>query len=107
MKINITTKNFELTPAIQEHIEKKMNALDKFIKKWVSVGSAEINFDAGRITKHHHKGNIYYAEANLKVPGKMIRAQKNSDDLHSAIDAVHDILAEELRTYKDKLQVKN
>lgn len=107
MKINITVKNFELTPSIKEYIEKKMSVLDKLITKWVETGSAEINFDAGRTTKHHHKGMIYYAEANLQVPGKMIRAKRTSDDLHAAIDATRDILAEELKEYKGKLKAKN
>jgi len=104
MNINITVKNLELSPAIKEYIEKKMNSLDKFMKKWETEGSVELNFDAGRMTKHHHKGNVYYAEANLKVPGNMIRARKTNEDLHAAIDEVKEVLAEEIKQYKEKIK---
>jgi len=102
MKINISAKNLELSPAIREYIEKKMGSLNKFMKKWEVEGSVELNFDTGRTTKHHHKGNIYYAEANLKIPGKMIRAHKTNEDLHAAIDAVKEVLSAEIKQYKEK-----
>jgi ribosomal subunit interface protein len=102
MKTNITTKNFELTPSIKEYIEEKMDYLDKFTGDWASLGGVELDFEAGRTTNHHNKGDVYYAEANLKVPGKMIRAQKNGDDLHAAIDAVKEVLAEEIKEYKER-----
>jgi len=104
MKINITVKNLELSPAIKERIEKKMGSLDKFMKKWEEEGSVELNFDAGRTTKHHHKGNVYYAEANLKIPGNMIRVRKTNEDLHAAIDEVKEVLAEEIKQYKEKIK---
>ena len=102
MKINITVKNLEISPSIKEYIENKMSSLDKFMKKWEAKGSVELNFDAGRTTKHHNKGNVYYAEANLKVPGNMIRVRKTNEDLHVAIDAVKEVLAEEIKKYKEK-----
>jgi putative sigma-54 modulation protein len=102
MKINITTKNFELTPSIREYIETKMNYLDHFIEDWISAGSVELDFDAGRDTNHHNKGQVYYAEANLKVPGTMIRVKKSAENLRAAVDVVKDVLAEEVKKYKEK-----
>jgi len=102
MKINITVKNLELSPALKEYIEKKISSLDKLMKKWEAKGSVELNFDAGRTTNHHNKGNVYYAEANLKIPGKMIRVHKINEDLHAAIDVVKEVLAEEIKKYKEK-----
>ena len=102
MKINITTKNFELTPAIREYIETKMDYLDRFVEGWATEGGVELDFDAGRDTNHHNKGQVYYAEANLKVPGTMLRVKKSAEDLHVAIDAVKDVLAEQIKEYKDK-----
>ncbi|MFA5053430.1 MAG: ribosome-associated translation inhibitor RaiA [Parcubacteria group bacterium] len=102
MKINIITKNFELTPAIREYIEGKMDYLDRFVEKWAMTGGVELDFDAGRTTNHHNKGQVYYAEANLKIPGKLIRVRKENEDLHAAIDAVKEILAQEIKEYKEK-----
>lgn len=102
MNIHILTKNFELTPSIKEYIENKMNSLTKFMKEWIAVDSVEISFEVGRSTRHHNKGNVYYAEANMKIPGGMIRAEKSADDLRLAIDAVKEILSREIKEYKEK-----
>jgi putative sigma-54 modulation protein len=105
MKVNIKTKNFELTEAIREYVQIKMDYLDKFVSDWASEGGVEVEFEAAKETNHHNKGDIYYAEANLIVPGKTIRAERNADDLHVAIDAVKDILAEQVKEYKEQTRV--
>lgn len=104
MKLNIKTKNFELTEAIREYVQIKMDYLDKFVSEWASEGGVEVEFEAAKETNHHNKGDIYYAEANLIVPGKTIRAERNADDLHAAIDAVKDILAEQVKEYKEQIR---
>jgi putative sigma-54 modulation protein len=102
MKVNIKTKNFELTEAIREYIQTKMDYLDKFVSDWEKDGGVEVDFEAAKDTNHHNKGNIYYAEANLIVPGKTIRVEKNADDLHAAIDEVKEVLANEIKEYKEQ-----
>ncbi len=79
-----------------------MNYLDKFVGEWASTGGVELDFDAGRDTNHHNKGPVYYAEANLKVPGKMIRVRKKEEDLHAAVDSVKEVMAEAIKEYKEK-----
>lgn len=102
MNIHILTKNFELTSSIKEYIENKMNSLTKFMKEWIEADSVEISFEVGRSTRHHNKGDVYYAEANIKIPGGMIRAQKSAEDLHLAIDAVKEILSRKIKKHKEK-----
>ncbi|MCK9187268.1 MAG: ribosome-associated translation inhibitor RaiA [Candidatus Colwellbacteria bacterium] len=102
MKINISTKNFDITPSIKSYIEEKMNYLDRFTEEWLAEGGVEMDFDAGKTTNHHNKGNIYYAEANLKVPGNFIRVRKVAEDLHTAIDEVKEVMAQEVKEYKEK-----
>ncbi|MBZ1348809.1 MAG: ribosome-associated translation inhibitor RaiA [Candidatus Liptonbacteria bacterium] len=102
MKINIKITNFDLTPAIKQYIEKKLNYLDKFLSRYTTKGEAEVDFEVGRTTRHHKKGEVFYAKANLKTPDGFFRANKTNDDLFTAIDEVKSCLLELIKKHKTK-----
>ncbi len=102
MKINIKATNFDLTPAIRQYVEKKLNYLDKFLSRYIVKGGVEVNFEAGRTTRHHKKGEVFYAEANLKIPDGFFRASKTNNDLFVAIDEVKNCLLELIKKHKTK-----
>ena len=71
MKISIKATNLNLTPAIKKAIEEKIATLDKFIPHAGADDSVEAFVEVALETRHHRKGKIYYAEANIKVPEKL------------------------------------
>ena len=86
MNIKIRSVNFEITPAINDYIKKKISSLDKFVDDPVST-LCEV--EIGRTTKHHKSGDIFRAEVNLSIPGiKQIYAVAQEVDLYTAIDIV-------------------
>jgi len=87
----------ELTEAIKDYVEKKILMLEKYNDKIISA-----DVDVGLNSKHHVKGDVYYAEVNLSVPGRLIRVVKEEADLYKAIDKVKDHLKVELQTIKEK-----
>lgn len=99
MKINLKTKNFSLTPSIKFYLEEKLNSLDKFLPSDESI-SADI--ELSKTTKHHQKGDIFRAEINLNVPGRLIRADAEQWDLRAAIDEMKDGLQREIKNSKEK-----
>ena len=99
MKINLKTKNFGLTPSIKNYLEQKLNSLDKFLPGDESI-SADV--ELGKITNHHQKGDIFMAEVNLKIPGRLIRAVAEEWDLRIAIDAIRGELQKEIKINKEK-----
>jgi putative sigma-54 modulation protein len=99
MKIKIKTTNIGLTPAIQTYVEEKINSLERFLPRDSSI-SADV--EIGKTTRHHHKGDIFRAEANLTVPGRLIRAVAEEWDLRVAIDMVKDELQREIKSNKEK-----
>ena len=99
MKINLKTKNFGLMPSIKNYLEQKLNSLDKFLPNDESI-SADV--ELGKITNHHQKGDIFRAEVNLKIPGRLVRAVAEEWDLRVAIDAVRDELQKEIKINKEK-----
>lgn len=92
----------EMTDAIRDYAEEKVQSLQKFFD---NIIKAEI--DVGMNSQHHNKGKIYYAEVNLSIPGKVIRVVKESEDLYKAIDKVKDHLKNELENAKEKMRHKD
>lgn len=93
MKIVLKATKIELTDSLKQFVEKKINSLEKFLKifynKKRSVRGKE-NVEAwvevGRETTHHQKGSIYYAECQLRIPRKILRAVTKAENLESAIN---------------------
>ncbi len=100
MQINIKGTGLDLTPAIEEHIERKFGSLDKFLKRFETQGEVRMEVEIARTTRHHRKGDVFYAEVNLHLPKKIIRAEHSDSDIRTAIDAVKDKLKLEIQKYK-------
>ena len=92
--------NVELSSAIQDYLNKKVAAFDKLINK--NDESASLNVVLAKITRHHQKGDIFKAEMNLHISGKVFQASSEEQDIFSAIDFAKDEMVRELRSYKDK-----
>lgn len=102
MNINIKCTGIDITDAIKNYAEEKINSLTKFFD---NITNADI--DVGMQSRHHLKGKVYYAEVNLSVPGKIIRVVKECEDLYKAIDKVKDHLKVELEKTKEKMRRKD
>lgn len=102
MIITIHGTGMELTPAIREYAEEKITSLEKFFDK---ITKAEI--DLGMQSHHHNKGDIFYAEVTLDIPGRVLRVVKEEPDLYKAIDKVKDHLKVELESAKEKMRRKD
>ena len=95
----------ELLPDIKVYIEQKFGSLEKFLKRF-SDKPVELQVEVGKPSKHHHKGDIFYAEVNLILLGKELRATDNNYDLRVAIDRVREELARQIVKYKE-MRIEN
>jgi|SRR3989344_2434525 len=100
MNIKIRTINFEITPAIDQYVNKKISSLEKFLGDGQNV-LCEV--EIGRTTKHHKSGDIFKAEINIMRPGsKQVYALSEEQNLYSAIDIVRDEAEREIVSQKEK-----
>ena len=63
---------------------------------------AELRIEAGKPSHHHKSGEVFMAEANLKIGKEFFRATATHEDLHAAINEIKDELERQLRKYKTK-----
>ncbi len=88
MNIKITSKDFELTPAIEEYINKKVSSLEKFLGVQDNI-LCEV--EVGKVTGHHKSGDIFRTEVNIVEPGNtQVYVVAEEADIYTAIDVVRD-----------------
>ena len=106
MNLDIKATNLELTPAIKAYIEEKVSGLSKFLEKWEKIGDIEARFELAKTTNHHNKGEVFYAELNIDLGEKMLRAEHSADDAYKAIDKVKDVMKSQLVDFKEAKEAK-
>lgn len=98
MKIIISTKNISLDGPLEVFIKDKIGGLKKFI----DGDAVEARVEVGLPSKHHRSGRIYYAEVNLNVGGKLLRATCQHEDLRNAIVDVKNEIQAQIKKFKNK-----
>lgn len=102
MQIDIKGTELDLTPSLKEHIERKLSPLSKFLKRYEEKAEIRMFVEIARTTRHHNKGDVFYAEATLELPKKILRAEATHNDARGAIDLLKDVLKREMEKYKEK-----
>ncbi|MDB5194445.1 MAG: Ribosomal subunit interface protein [Parcubacteria group bacterium] len=100
MKINLKATGIELTEAITNYAEKKVNALEKYINK--PEGSYLARVEVARTTRHHKEGFIFKAEIHITGSGFDVYAASEAEDLYAAIDMAEAETAHELQSEKGR-----
>ncbi len=115
MKIIIKTTNIKLNRTLRRYIQEKIGGLEKFAeifqeKKYYNgffgkgKPRVEVWLEVGRMTHHHYKGLVFRTEAQMRLPGKTIRAESVRENLRLAIVEVKDELQRELKQYQGKAE---
>jgi len=99
MKTKIKATNVELTPYLEELVKEKMADIAKLLRG-EKVLIAEI--EVGLTSKHHQKGDIYRAEIQIEVPGKLLRAVSEKEDFRSSLTDAKDEIEKQIIKHKDK-----
>ncbi|MBI4812401.1 ribosome-associated translation inhibitor RaiA [Candidatus Falkowbacteria bacterium] len=98
MNLRIKATKIKLTPQIKDYVQKKMDMLEKYLGDFPVIHA---DFEVEMTTKHHQKGDIFRAEANMNLAGHFMRVEKTEKDLYKAIDKVKDHLKDMIVEYKN------
>ncbi len=90
----------ELTGAISDYINKRLESVQKFSKDGVVSGYVEV----GKTTNHHNKGEFFKAEFDLMINGVRYFASSEKDNLYVAIDDGREEIIRTLTHDKDRKQ---
>ena len=93
MKFIISGKNFEVTEALKERVNKKLGKLDRFFNPQTE---AHVTMSIQR--------NRHIVEVTIPSNGITLRAEVASDDMYTSIDKVENILEGQIRKNKTRLE---
>lgn len=97
MRLNIHGSKVDVTPAIKEYIEKKMERLNRYFENSDEL-EAKINLRV--------KGLEQLIEVTVPTHRFTIRAEESDKDINAAIDLVTDKLERQIRKNKTRLNNK-
>jgi putative sigma-54 modulation protein len=97
MNINIRGENLEVTGALREYVEKKINRLERYL----DIPSASDAHVTLRVQKDRHN-----VEVTIPLRGAVLRAEEKNPDMYASIDLVVDKLEGQIRKHKTKANRK-
>lgn len=98
MDLKVHTRNIDLTPRLQDHVEKKVSKLDRYLPN-----IQEVRVDLA-VEKPKKGGEQFIAQLTLRnTRGVILRAEeKRQEDLYSSLDTALDKMYRQIRRYKGK-----
>lgn len=110
MRVNLKTENIELSPTVEIMAERKLiGPIKKLLPALDEKLDVILDIELGRATKHHNKGRIWKAEAQLSLPGikKMMRAETRAESLREAVNLTKNAILREIKKYKEKSRIQD
>ncbi|MBD2103200.1 ribosome hibernation-promoting factor, HPF/YfiA family [Leptolyngbya sp. FACHB-261] len=101
MKLVIQGKNIEITDAIREYVNQK---IEKAVSHFQTL-TTEVDVHLS-VAHNARTAPQQAAEVTIFANGTVIRAEESSENLYASIDLVADKIQRQLRKYKEKKQAK-
>lgn len=96
MMVQVRGRNMEVTEALKDYVNKRMQKLDRFADYFGDV-TATLS-----VVKGAHR-----VEVHIGVNGRILRAEETTGDMYSSIDLVMDKLEKRIEKYKGRLLGRN
>ena len=103
----ISTRFSKRKPRIAKRVEISLLG-EKYYGHFFGKGKPMVEawMEVGKETLHHKKGPFFWAECQMRFPGKSIRSTARAENLELAVNEVKDELQRELKEYKEKIMAK-
>jgi len=95
LKIVVRGKNFEVTDALREWVEKKLGKIEKYFNNLKEVQVVLV------VNRDRHR-----AEVTIPLDGIVLRGEEETGDMYSSVDMVIDKLEKQIKKYKTKIDKK-
>lgn len=97
LKVEIATKNMELTQRIEEYVTKKVAKLDHFLP---DVEDARVDLTHAKSARNASDRQV--VEITLRGKGYILRVEERADDIFTAIDTANDKMQRQISRLKGK-----
>jgi len=98
LNFNIRRENIEVTPAIREHVEGKIEKVDRYFNEEIEA-TANVNLKV-------YNDKQTKVEVTIPMKNLTLRAEERHSDMYAAVDLIVDKLERQIRKYKTKVNRK-
>ncbi|MEA5532608.1 ribosome hibernation-promoting factor, HPF/YfiA family [Crocosphaera sp. XPORK-15E] len=98
MKLLIQGNNIDVTEAIHDYVQQKLEKAVKHYQTLTTKVDVHLSVERNARISDKHK-----AEVTVYANGTVIRAQEGSESLYASIDLVSDKIVRQLRKYKERI----
>ncbi len=98
MNLTISGHHLEVTPAIREYVQSKLERVRRHFDQVIDIA---VILTVDNLTEKEKRQK---AEINLRLPGKTINVNALSHDLYAAVDCLIDKLDRQVMKYKSQVQ---
>ena len=98
LNYNIRGENVEVTPAIREHVESKINKVERYFNEEIQA-NANVNLKV-------YNDSQTKVEVTIPLKNLTLRAEERHNDMYAAVDLIVDKLERQIRKYKTKVNRK-
>lgn len=105
MNVTLQGTNVELTDGIREFVNRKLEESLKVLGN-MNRDAVFVDIELEETTRKDQERNnqqLFRAEANVKIPGRLVRVEESAGDLEQAIVSMKHTLTRELRQWHDRM----
>ncbi len=115
MEVIIKTKNIELTSHLRDYAERKLRSACRFIPSLLQkeiedqqqvgkeVDRVVLEVEIEKVTGEG-KGRIFRTEAQMLLPGRVIKGEDVAETVKASVDEVKYELERQIKEYKGKIE---
>lgn len=98
LNFNIRGENIEVTPAIREHVESKIEKIERYFNDDINA-NANVNLKV-------YNDKQTKVEVTIPMKNVTLRAEERHNDMYAAVDLIVDKLERQIRKHKTKINRK-
>ncbi|MBM7585883.1 ribosomal subunit interface protein [Bacillus pakistanensis] len=98
LNYNIRGENIEVTPAIRDHVEKKIGKLGRYFNETPDA-NVHVNLKV-------YQDTTTKVEVTIPMPHLVLRAEERNEDMYAGIDLIVNKLERQIRKHKTKVNRK-
>lgn len=103
MKLVVKGVNLALTPSLHRYVaEKLVRPVRGLLGRHPAYEAATLDLELVHGSRHHKKGKVWEAIANLRVPGQTFWQKIFAEDIHAAIDELGEVIKRDIKKYKER-----
>jgi putative sigma-54 modulation protein len=101
MNITVQGTNMNVSPGLRDFVERKLQDCFRPFGE-AKLDAVQVDVELEKAEGYAKTTDMYRVEANVAVPGKLIRVEESSDDIRAAVVKMKETLTREIRRWRTR-----